>query len=48
MGACGGVTNLFMESFPNRPALVGGILGGDCQAVLSDFFKELRERPKEI
>ena len=21
-GACGGVTNLFMESFPNRPALV--------------------------
>ena len=22
-GACGGVTNLFMESFPNRPALVG-------------------------
>ena len=28
MGACGGVTNLFMESFPNRPDLVGGILGG--------------------
>ena len=27
MGACGGVTNLFMEDFPNRPALVGGILG---------------------
>ena len=25
MGACGGVTNLFMESFPNRPALVGGL-----------------------
>ena len=25
-GACGGVTNLFMENFPNRPALVGGIL----------------------
>ena len=27
-GACGGVTNLFMEEFPNRPALVGGILAG--------------------
>ena len=26
MGACGGVVNLFMEEFPNRPALVGGIL----------------------
>ena len=24
-GACGGVTNLFMEPFPHRPALVGGI-----------------------
>ena len=37
-GACGGVTNLFMESFPNRPALVGGILGEDCRRVLADFF----------
>jgi tRNA(adenine34) deaminase len=43
MGACGGVTNLFMESFPNRPALVGGVLGEECRAVLSDFFKGLRE-----
>lgn len=46
MGACGGVTNLFMESFPNRPALVGGILGEECRAVLSDFFSHLR-REKE-
>ena len=43
MGACGGVTNLFMESFPNRPALVGGILAEDCRAVLSDFFSRLRK-----
>ena len=42
MGACGGVTNLFMESFPNRPALVGGILAEECRAVLSDFFAGLR------
>ena len=41
-GACGGVTNLFMESFPNRPALVGGILGEDCRRVLTDFFRNLR------
>ena len=33
-GACGGVTNLFMEDFPNRPALVGGILGEECRQVL--------------
>lgn len=43
MGACGGVTNLFMESFPNRPALVGGILKEDCQEVLGTFFSRLRE-----
>ena len=43
-GACGGVTNLFMEAFPNRPALVGGILAEDCQAVLADFFSSLRKK----
>ena len=42
MGACGGVTNLFMEAFPNRPALVGGILAEECRAVLADFFGGLR------
>ena len=42
MGACGGVLNLFMERFPNRPALVGGILAEECRAVLADFFAGLR------
>ena len=42
MGACGGVVNLFMERFPSRPALVGGILAGECRAVLADFFRSLR------
>ena len=46
-GACGGVTNLFMEEFPNRPALVGGILAEECQAVLADFFSGLRQRRNE-
>ena len=44
MGACGGVLNLFMERFPNRPALVGGILAEECKAVLADFFAGLREK----
>ena len=44
MGACGGVMNLFMERFPHRPALVGGILGEECRQVLSDFFRRLRSR----
>ena len=42
-GACGGVLNLFMEPFPHRPALVGGILGEECRAVLADFFAGLRQ-----
>ena len=42
-GACGGVLNLFMENFPNRPALVGGILEGECRQVLAEFFAGLRE-----
>ena len=44
MGACGGVTNLFMEDFPNRPALVGGILGEECRQELTSFFAALREK----
>lgn len=41
-GACGGVTNLFMETFPHTPALVGGILQGECRAELAAFFAALR------
>ena len=48
MGACGGVLNLFMEDFPNRPALVGGILEEECRKVLAAFFQALREgRPPQ-
>ena len=43
-GACGGVVNLFMEEFPSRPALVGGILEEECRQVLADFFAALREQ----
>lgn len=43
MGACGGVLNLFMEDFPNRPALVGGILEAECRQVLAAFFQSLRD-----
>ena len=42
MGACGGVLNLFMENFPHRPALVGGIMSKECRSVLSEFFKKMR------
>ena len=42
MGACGGVLNLFMEDFPQQPALVEVVLAEECRAVLTDFFRQLR------
>lgn len=42
LGACGGVINLFMERFGHYPRVYGGILGDECSAMLSDFFKMLR------
>ena len=42
MGACGGVWTMYMENFPNRPALVGGVLAEECRGVLADFFRSLR------
>ena len=48
MGACGGVMNLFMEDFPNRPALVGGVLEAECREVLSAFFSGLRQREDKL
>ena len=41
-GAGGGVLDLYMEDFPDRPKRVGGILESECRAVLSDFFRNLR------
>ena len=46
-GACGGVLNLYMENFPNRPALVGGILAEECRQVLGEFFAGLRKEKCE-
>jgi tRNA(adenine34) deaminase len=37
------VLNLFMERFPNTPALVGGVLENECRQVLEEFFRKLRK-----
>lgn len=42
-GGCGGVLNLFMEAFPQTPALTGGILEPECRALLTAFFQDLRQ-----
>lgn len=42
MGALGGVWNMYMENFPNTPQVVGGVLAGECAAMLAEFFGDLR------
>ena len=41
-GSCGSVINLFEERYGFRPAIYGGVLGGECAALLRDFFQNIR------
>jgi tRNA(adenine34) deaminase len=43
-GACGSVVNLFALPFTHKPALRSGVLRDECAALLTDFFRALRER----
>lgn len=48
-GCAGSVINLFSENtFNHNVNVCGGILEEDCSSMLSDFFKELREKKKEM
>ena len=42
-GSCGSVVNLFMEAYGQSVQVTGGILEGECSALLSGFFMELRD-----
>ncbi|NCB50381.1 MAG: nucleoside deaminase [Clostridia bacterium] len=41
-GSCGSVINLFEESYGHRPAVYGGVLKSECEALLKDFFRDIR------
>lgn len=45
-GSCGSVINLFKLPYNHKPDLCGGVLKGECSAVLTDFFRELRKKTK--
>ena len=45
-GALGTVFNLSEYPLNHKYEVVGGILEKECASVLSDFFSELRKRPK--
>lgn len=46
-GACGSVTDLFSMSFTHKPEVFGGFEEDRCAALLTDFFKELRNNPQK-
>ncbi len=42
-GCCGSLMNLLEDTrFNHRPVVQGGILAAECGAVLTDFFREIR------
>ena len=43
-GSCGSVINLFMENYGFSPEIRGGLLERECSEILTDFFREIRER----
>jgi tRNA(adenine34) deaminase len=46
VGAYGSVFNLAEYPLNHKYEVVGGVLGDECAQILSDFFIELRKRPK--
>ena len=46
-GACGSVLNLLQDyPFNNKIEIETGILGQECEGILKQFFKELRQKKK--
>ncbi len=43
-GSCGSLTNLFALPYNHRPQLTSGVCEDACAAVLTSFFKALREK----
>ena len=47
-GACGSVLNLFKDyTFNHQVEVETGILENECEGILQDFFKKLRESKKD-
>lgn len=43
-GACGSCFDLFSQGLNHTPKILRGVMKEQCSQILSDFFKELRER----
>ena len=45
-GSCGSLTDLFALPYNHRPEVTAGVLQEESQALLQEFFRQLRENPK--
>ncbi len=43
-GSCGSVVNLFDLPYNHKPEVVSGFMQEECSAILTEFFKELRNK----
>ena len=46
-GACGSVCDLFSMNFNHKPQVEFGLLEDEAQQLLTDFFRDLREKLKD-
>ncbi len=46
-GSCGSVVNLFDLPYNHKPEMTAGFMQEECSAVLTSFFKKLRQRKRE-
>ncbi len=45
-GSCGSLVNLFDLPYNHRPFCEGGVLETECAGILSEFFRQLRQKRK--
>jgi tRNA(adenine34) deaminase len=43
-GSCGSIVNLFELPYNQKPQVVSGVLEGECAALLTEFFRNLRKK----
>ena len=46
-GSCGSVINLFDLPYNHRPQVISGVMENECQDLLSNFFKDLRNSRRQ-
>ena len=46
-GSCGSLINLFDVAYNHKPEIVKGLMKEQCSGILTDFFRDLRNKRKE-